>query len=86
MVGPDNAIAPRVVVKDHFLKGVEINAGIGLHEASITNHYSTKYYKEPEQFRPERWLNGECDSLHPFAHVGFHGGPRGCLGKSLALL
>lgn len=53
---------------------------------SMPNHYSEKYYKNPTEFRPERWLTGELDNLHPYAHYGFHAGARSCIGKNLALL
>ena len=48
-------------------------------------HYSEKYYKNPTEFRPERWIN-ECSNLPAFAFAGFSGGPRSCIGKNLAKL
>lgn len=38
------------------------------------------------KYRPERWINGECQNNHPYALMGFHGGPRGCIGKHIGLL
>lgn len=49
------------------------------------SHYNPKYFKDPEEFRPERWEN-ECDNIHPYAFLGFSAGPRSCIGKQLALL
>lgn len=51
----------------------------------MANHFNEKYYKDPHIFRPERW-ESECDNIHPFAFVGFSGGPRTCIGKHLAYL
>jgi cytochrome P450 len=47
-------------------------------------HHSAKFFREPEKFRPERWLNGEADHLPKFAYFPFGGGPRVCIGNSFA--
>ena len=47
------------------------------------NHFSEKYFKNPQEFRPERWEN-ECNNLTPFVLGGFSGGARSCIGKHLA--
>ena len=49
------------------------------------SHYNPKYFKEPNEFRPERW-ESECDNLNPYVFMGFGGGPRSCIGKQLALV
>ena len=76
---------PKICVKDHFLKGIPIKEDTVFHNQPIGIHYSDEYYKDPLEFRPERW-QGECDSLPPFSLVGFSGGPRTCIGKHLAAL
>lgn len=52
---------------------------------------SDKYYKNSNQFIPERWLKnceGELSykNAHPFATQPFGFGPRACIGKRLANL
>ena len=49
------------------------------------NHYSEKYFKDPFEFRPERW-ESDCNNIPTFAFMGFSGGPRNCIGKHLAHL
>ena len=46
-------------------------------------HYSEKYYKNPKEFRPERWEE-ECNNIPTYAIAGFNGGPRTCIGKHFA--
>jgi cytochrome P450 len=41
-----------------------------------------KLWDHPEEFLPERWLNGKPPSA--FANPVFHAGPRTCIGKSMA--
>ena len=38
-------------------------------------HRDPRWWKQPEAFRPERWLEGETDDLHRFAYFPFGGGP-----------
>jgi cytochrome P450 len=48
--------------------------------------HDARWFPEPDQFRPERWLTGECDKLPRFAYFPFGGGPRICIGQHFALL
>ena len=43
---------------------------------------SEKYFKDPLEFNPERWLR-ESKEAHPFSHLQFGFGPRMCVGKKL---
>jgi cytochrome P450 len=54
--------------------------------------YNPDYYAEPLAFRPERWIVGENGSteesvaLAESAFSTFSTGPRGCVGKNMAML
>ena len=52
----------------------------------MPNHFNPAYFKNPFEFRPERWGEEEVENLHPYAFLGFSAGPRHCIGKQLALL
>jgi cytochrome P450/nitrite reductase/ring-hydroxylating ferredoxin subunit len=46
-----------------------------------------RYFADPSDFRPERWLDGGQRGAHdPAAHIPFGSGPRICPGRSLALV
>jgi cytochrome P450 len=49
-------------------------------------HRDPRYFAEPERFLPERWLDGLERRLPAFAYFPFGGGPRRCIGQTLALL
>ncbi|HLJ56644.1 MAG TPA: cytochrome P450, partial [Chthonomonadaceae bacterium] len=40
----------------------------------------------PDDFQPERWLDGRTAGLHRFAFFPFGGGPRVCIGASFAMM
>ena len=48
-------------------------------------HRSTRYFPDPETFRPERWLTEPTD-LPRFAYFPFGGGPRVCIGQNFAFV
>ena len=81
--GPINGNFYRVALNDTHLKGVPIQKGTMLGAQPIGSHYSSKYYKNPKEFRPERWEE-ECNNIPAYAVGGFSGGPRTCIGKHLA--
>jgi cytochrome P450 len=83
--GPTLGILLRKATKDHILKDIPITKGTGIIINGLPNQCSEEYFKEPYQFRPERW-NEECKNLPAFAMFGFSGGPRTCIGKNLALI
>ena len=83
--GPVSGIFTRNVVKDHFIKGVPMKKNTNVSPQFMGVHYSEKYYKNPSEFRPERWIS-ECNQIPAFALGGFNAGPRVCFGKYFAKL
>ncbi len=51
-------------------------------------HRRADLYPDPERFWPERWMAGGVQGGSPKAYefVAFHGGPRECMGREMALL
>ena len=46
---------------------------------------SARYFSQPTEFRPERWLTETAD-LPRFAYFPFGGGPRVCIGQNFAFV
>src|SRR6202050_567188 len=49
-------------------------------------HRDPRYFDNPDEFRPERWLDGLADRLPPYAYFPFGGGPRKCIGQTFAMM
>ena len=83
--GPVNGILSRRCVQDHNVDGITIKKDTIFRLQPIGTHYSEEYFKQPREFRPERWID-ECKSLPAYTLGGFGGGSRSCIGKHLAKL
>ena len=66
--------------------GVTVPAGTLVMTSQWAVQRLPQYYVCPDQFRPERWLNGETDDLPRHAYFPFGGGPRVCIGQSFAMM
>ena len=83
--GSDNEL--KVAKSDHTItdgrrkywipKGTRIKLGI------YGTQINPKWWPDPYEFKPERFLNNE---FHPYAWLAFSAGPKVCLGKNFALL
>ncbi|WP_026734343.1 cytochrome P450 [Fischerella sp. PCC 9605] len=76
---------PRGVVKDIEYAGYRIPAGWYVDISPMLTHRLPELYTDPDRFDPERFAPPrEEDKKHPFALVGFGGGPHSCLGFEFA--
>lgn len=48
-------------------------------------HHNPEFFKNPEEFDPERFLPENRDKLVPYSYLPFGGGPRNCIGMRFAL-
>jgi cytochrome P450 len=49
-------------------------------------HRDPRWYRDPEVFRPGRWLDHSLDGNPKFAYFPFGGGPRLCIGNHFAMM
>jgi cytochrome P450 len=73
--------AARRVTREIELAGYRIPAGAILMPAIAALHFREDIYPDPEDFRPERFLDGAPES---YAWIPFGGGVRRCIGASFA--
>ncbi len=64
----------------------EVPAGALIMTSQWAVQRHPRLFDRADEFRPERWLNGECSSLPRYAYFPFGGGPRVCIGQSFAMM
>lgn len=79
-VYPAVVSTPRVLVEDMDIGDHRIPAGTVVAPSMAAIQRSPKYFHDPLEFRPERWLDGST----PYTWFPFGGGVRRCLGSSFA--
>ncbi|MDE3724965.1 cytochrome P450 [Nocardiopsis sp. N85] len=81
---PPAWVISRETVRPLEVGGYALAAGVTLGLSPWVVHRDGRWFPDPEEFRPERWLNGGRPG-HRHAYFPFGAGPRGCLGASMAL-
>ena len=71
----------RKLRKPRYIDGYEFDAGVTLLPCTYLVHHRPELYPEPEEFRPERFLERSYSSCEFFP---FGGGARICIGAALA--
>jgi cytochrome P450 len=70
---------------DCELGGYRVPAGATIMVSQWVTHRDPRYFDEPEQFEPDRWLRGN-EGGAKFIYFPFGAGPRACIGASFAVM
>ncbi|XEC30485.1 cytochrome P450 [Streptomyces fradiae] len=72
------------------LGGVPVAPGTRVWSSQWATHRDARWFREPLEFRPERWLAAggakEAEEIPEYAWYPFGGGPRVCLGTRFAMV
>ncbi|XP_035494024.1 cytochrome P450 4V2 isoform X3 [Scophthalmus maximus] len=72
----------RTICEDCHIKGFKIPKGASAVIVTYALHRDPRYFPEPEEFRPERFLPENSAGRPPYAYVPFSAGLRNCIGKN----
>jgi cytochrome P450 len=64
--------------------GTEVPKGAIVLACQWALHRSDKYFSNPIQFDPDRWMSDDQRALPKYAFFPFGGGPRSCIGEGFA--
>lgn len=85
-LAPPVWVAPRIATVDCEIDGVQIPKGAHVLVSQYVTHRDPKFFPEPEDWKPERWLDKSFEkSLPRGAYFPFGGGSRKCLGEYFAI-
>jgi cytochrome P450 len=76
----------RQAVQDCEIGGYRVKKGRQLFFFPWILHRNPQYFENPEEFRPERWMDEKIKQLPRYAYFPFSGGPRACIGNSFAMM
>jgi cytochrome P450 len=83
---PPAYITARTSIEPCQIGGYDFPAGSTILMSQWVMHRDSRFYDEPQAFRPERWLDGLADRLPAGAYFPFGDGPRRCIGQNFAML
>ena len=83
---PPAYMMARMNLETVHLGGYEIPPRSTLLASQWVMHRDPRFFEQPEQFIPERWLDGLEQRLPPGAYFPFGDGPRRCIGQGFAQL
>lgn len=79
-------LIPRQSVAETEIGGYRIPPGSFVYAWTYALHRSPRFWAEPEEFQPERFLPENESKVIPHSYIPFGEGPRGCIGNHFAML
>ncbi|KAI1206783.1 putative cytochrome P450 [Annulohypoxylon truncatum] len=73
-------ISPGATVDGHW-----VPAGTEVYTSTWSVSHDKRYFADPDEFKPERWINPECEDVKE-ASQPFSLGYRACIGRSFAFV
>ncbi len=74
----------RVAAEADVIGGKEIRPGDRVALFAYGAHHNPRFWEEPEEFRPERWMGGAAKKQVKYSYLPFGGGKRSCIGGAMS--
>ncbi|CAG2105097.1 unnamed protein product [Medioppia subpectinata] len=76
----------RIVTNDTYLEGIYLPKDTPIIIPIWALHIDPDHFPEPMEFKPERFLPDNIDTIKPYTYLPFATGPRNCIGYRFAVL
>ncbi len=74
----------RVATQPDVIGGKDVNPGDRVVLFAYGAHHNPKFWDEPEEFRPERWMAGNTKKQVKYSYLPFGAGKRSCIGGAMS--
>jgi cytochrome P450 len=74
----------RVAAKPDEIDGKEIRPGDRIALFAYGAHHNAKFWENPEDFVPERWMGDAAKKRIPYTYLPFGAGKRSCIGGAMS--
>ena len=76
----------RRAIKDCTIGELKVKKGTAVLISQWLMHHDQRYFKNAQEFDPDRWTSEFTEKLPKFAYFPFGGGPRICIGNGFAMM
>jgi cytochrome P450 len=83
---PPAYVLGREAIRDVTVGGYPVAKGWTVFMAQSVLQRDPRWWDKPDEFRPDRWLDGSTKDLPKYAYFPFGGGPRICIGNTFAMM
>lgn len=83
---PPAYIVARTSIEPFGLGGYDFGRDTTVLISQWVTQRDARFFEAPEEFRPERWVNGSAGKISAGAYFPFGDGPRRCIGQGFAML
>lgn len=83
---PPSWLLGRETLTPYEIRGITLSKGCNLLISQWVIHRDPRWFDEPNEFRPERWLGENPKPIPRCAYAPFGAGPRQCIGNHFAMM
>ncbi|XP_055061630.2 cytochrome P450 4V8 isoform X1 [Misgurnus anguillicaudatus] len=76
----------RAICQDTQINGYRVPKGANAIIVTYALHRDPRFFPDPEEFRPERFMPENSVGRHPYAYIPFSAGLRNCIGQRFAIM
>lgn len=77
-------VISRTIIEPYSCGGYTLPAGAEIFVSPYSMHRDPRYFPDPYEFNPDRWLNNQQESRHEYTYLPFGAGARRCIGERMA--
>lgn len=76
----------REAIEPTEVGGHPVPVGTTVYMSQWVVHRDPRFFEDPLEYRPDRWLDGLAKKIPRYAYFPFGGGPRICIGNAFAMM